>query len=112
MLFREINIYCRNHRTRKYNVWQNAWFPAVAAYSTYSDHWALNGYLCLKYTEAKYVLIILLAEHKLVLHLVLSVWPLIYPLHSVYHVAAFSLDITGDRYLPYEVKCGYERSDL
>jgi hypothetical protein len=44
MLFREIsNIYCRNHRKHKYNVWQNAWFPNVAADGTYSDHWALNG---------------------------------------------------------------------
>jgi hypothetical protein len=44
MLFREIiNIYCRNHRKHKYNVWQNAWLPNVAADGTYNDHWALNG---------------------------------------------------------------------
>jgi hypothetical protein len=44
MLFREIiNIYGGNHRKHKYSVWQNAWFPNVAADGTYSDHWALNG---------------------------------------------------------------------
>jgi hypothetical protein len=44
MLFREIiNIYCRNHGKHKYSVWQNTWFPNVAADGTNSDHWALNG---------------------------------------------------------------------
>jgi len=44
ILFGEIiNICCGNHRKPKYNVWQNAWFPNVAADGTNSDQWALNG---------------------------------------------------------------------
>lgn len=64
MLFREIiSIYCGNHGEQKYNVWKNAWFPNVAADGTNSDQWALNDKLCLKYTEAEYVLLVMLARH-------------------------------------------------